>query len=300
MVRGHWFRTRRRTALIAAFGVAAVVAGCNLEWSAGTGSGDAEVALRMPEEPSAELASAQVVIEAVTLEGDSGAHEVELDPAVTVELVSELGDQAPPAAVVFSGERVPAGDYDAVSLRVDTAGSSVTTATGDSEGLELADSGDAVTFEDAFTITGSGGDEMVLDVDLPAALRADGGGYALHGEGVVTTASRSGLVLFAAFPACSSLDGRGVYLYRGFDADPVPMGGGNGPLFSLRVGGLPSFTLAYMPAGRYTAAWTCAADEDDPDTDNPIDFKPPENLEVEPGACTLIEPDGGQGEPGSC
>ncbi|SEP09250.1 DUF4382 domain-containing protein [Aquisalimonas asiatica] len=301
MDRIHGNRTRRAAAGLTVVLIGgAVIAGCNLEWSAGTAGDRTEITLRMPEEPSVDLASVRLVIESVTLDGDPGVHEVELDEAVTVELVSELGDPAPPSAIVFSGERVPAGEYDAVSLRVDVAASSVTTAGGASRGLELADSGDAVTFEDAFTISDSSSDDVVVDVDLPSALRGDGGDYTLHGDGVVTTASRSGLVLFAAFPFCTPSDGRGVYLYPGFDADPVPMGGGNGPLFSLRVGDLSSLTLAYMPAGRYTAAWTCAADDDDPAADDSIAFEARENLEVEPGACTLVEPDGGRGEPGSC
>jgi hypothetical protein len=85
-----------------------------------------------------------------------------------------------------------------------------------------------------------------------------------------------------------------VYLFTGADQVPDDIGSPNPPLASTAVNldnttGEYRFKLAFVPAGAYTAAFTCAADDDGAETDDAITFAAPLNATVTAGQTTTIE-----------
>lgn len=95
---------------------------------------------------------------------------------------------------------------------------------------------------------------------------------------------------FLGAPHCSDSDpntGNAVYLFEGHDiaADDIDNHNPN-PLSSAAVNLNPAtgqyeYTLAFIPPGEYTLAFTCQADEDDPEDNDDIVFSYSENISVE-------------------
>lgn len=95
---------------------------------------------------------------------------------------------------------------------------------------------------------------------------------------------------FLGAPNCSDSDpetGNAVYLFEGYDivADDIDNQEPN-PLTSAAVhlnsaSGQYEYTIAFMPPGEYTLAFTCQADLDNPETDDAIIFSYSENIQLE-------------------
>jgi hypothetical protein len=79
-----------------------------------------------------------------------------------------------------------------------------------------------------------------------------------------------------------------VYLFAGANVVPDDLGSATPPLASTAVNldnatGAYRFRLAFVPAGAQTLAFTCAADDDDAEVDDPISFSTPVNVTVVAG-----------------
>ncbi len=85
-----------------------------------------------------------------------------------------------------------------------------------------------------------------------------------------------------------------MYIYSGSVATPDDVGGaGAKPLVSATVKfdsvtATYSYTVAYLPAGSYTAAFTCQARGDNPEADDAIVFSAPQAATVSAGATTTV------------
>ena len=88
---------------------------------------------------------------------------------------------------------------------------------------------------------------------------------------------------------CSDLNpmtGNAVYLYQGFNAQPGDLGGtGTEPFTSALVNldnstGTFGFSFGFVPFGKYTAAFTCQADLDEPAADDTINFSTTKNINI--------------------
>jgi hypothetical protein len=85
-----------------------------------------------------------------------------------------------------------------------------------------------------------------------------------------------------------------VYLFTGSSVVPDDVGSATPPLATTAVNldnasGNYMFKLAFVPAGPYTVAFTCAADDDAADMDDTIAFAPPVNATVAAGQTTMVE-----------
>ena len=85
-----------------------------------------------------------------------------------------------------------------------------------------------------------------------------------------------------------------VYLFTGADVVPDDIGSATQPLATTAVNldaatGDYLFKLAFVPAGPYTVAFTCAADDDGAETDDAITFAAPLNATVSAGQTTNVE-----------
>jgi hypothetical protein len=85
-----------------------------------------------------------------------------------------------------------------------------------------------------------------------------------------------------------------VYLYAGSGVVPDDVGSPTAPLATTFVkldeaSGEYRYRLAFVPAGNYTVALTCDADEDEADADDAIEFIGPQNATVAAGQTTQID-----------
>ena len=85
-----------------------------------------------------------------------------------------------------------------------------------------------------------------------------------------------------------------VYLFTGADVVPDDLGSATPPLASTAVNldnttGAYKFRIAFVPTGTHTLAFTCAADDDNAETDDAITFATPLNATVTAGQTTTVE-----------
>lgn len=295
----HWLRP---LALVSA--AAVVLSACKLYLPETDDEGDGEVTFAIQEVPHAPVSRVVLAVEAVELERANGnVREVDLSGnPQTVDLLpaDEVAD--PQARVVFSRESLPAGEYQRLTLVVDTGNSFVDSpVTGASRDLILADGGDRLDFDASFRLEGDDVEELVLAIDLHAGLRANDDDYELAAEHFITTDASSGLLEFPVLPGCPGADELGLYFFEGEDRNARELGDGDGPWFSMRPEtNRPGFSVPYVPSGTYTVWYTCDADEDEPDAINGIGFEESLNLDIEDERCSRLEFGGPRGEPGSC
>lgn len=84
-----------------------------------------------------------------------------------------------------------------------------------------------------------------------------------------------------------------AYLFTGADVVPDDIASATEPLATTAVHfdsdpGVWHFTLAFVPAGPYTVAFTCDADLDDPETDDALVFAPPQNVTITAGQTITV------------
>ncbi|QIT54310.1 DUF4382 domain-containing protein [Aquisalimonas sp. 2447] len=291
----HWLRP---LALVSA--AAVVLSACKLYLPETDDEGDGEVTFAIQEVPHAPVSRVVLAVEAVELERANGnVREVDLSGnPQTVDLLpaDEVAD--PQARVVFSRESLPAGDYQRLTLVIDTEQSTVTNLAGGTVPVEAAGDGERLDVESNFRLDGEGGEELILTVDLHLGLKEVDGRFELEPGRFVTTDATSGSLLIRQRPPCSEL---GLYFYEGENQDAAELGATDAPWFTLRPESQRSDVfMPYFPSGEYTVWYTCEADQDSPDSVDGIEFEESENLEVEDGRCSQLEFDGGPGEPGTC
>lgn len=91
-------------------------------------------------------------------------------------------------------------------------------------------------------------------------------------------------------PACMPA----VYVFTGADIVPDDVGGTTEPFLTARViqsatTGAWGYRVGFMPVGAYTLAFTCAANADDPETNDTIAFVKTKNASVALGQTTTAD-----------
>lgn len=278
---------------------ALLLSACKLYLPETDDHGEGDVAFIIQETPHQGVAQVSLVIEAVELERANGDV---LDVAISDDLPFDLIPldpvDDPQGIVVFTEESFPAGDYERLTLVIDTEQGTVTDLGQGSFPLESSRGGERLDFESGFRVDGEGSEELVLTVDLHAGLQDVDERFELEPEGFITTNAASGSLLVEQRPTCPEL---GLYFYEGENRGNAELGGSDGPWFTLRPeSGRSDVFMPYFPSGEYTVWYTCEADQDSPDSIDGIEFEESENLNVEDGRCSQLEFGGGPGEPGTC
>lgn len=257
--------------------------------------------LRITDAPSDAAAAVVVAIDRITLQRDNGDDEVfRFSPPRQVDL-AQLSNGA--AVRLLSDESLPDGRYRALrlQLRADPASLDSYVRLDDGRVFPLhVPPGEEHRLEllTDFSIDDTGRTQLTLDVDLRAALREpdadEPGAYRLlpglrliddERAGEISGHIASARIVTGCSPA--------VYVYRGHGVDAGDLGGsGAVPLSSALPffdgSSDPAYKLAFLPAGDYTVAFTCAAADDDPDADDAVSFVEKETA-VRAGSTTRID-----------
>lgn len=233
---------------------------------------------------------------------DTGTLDFEFDEPLRIDLLSLGGENTSP---LLNNQSVPTGAYNWIRLDVnaDADGifdSYVMTDTGEMVEL-LVTSQQGLQLVSGFTVTSGQSSNFVIDWDLRKGLTMPNGQDqewklrpALRITDMMESGTISGMVdegLLSGDPCTSDLaedTGNSVYIFAGHDAtledihtvesDPVTTAA-----VTQDENGTYSYSAAYMSTGDYTVAVTCQALDDDPETDDSLEFSPSQNVSVTDG-----------------
>lgn len=250
----------------------------------------------------------QVVVEfsGVTVKPREGEQiTIEFDEPNSVDLLALDGPQT---ETLLDGEEMDAGEYNWIQLEVNavegTQDSFVITDTGQQIELEVPSGG--LRLVSGFTITQNQETSFIIDWDVRQGLTAP----ANQDSWKLTPALRiidstefgdiAGTVAVGLVEDGSCTNdlaedtGNAVYIYEGLDVtpndidqtddDPVATGG-----VTQDENGNYTYSVTFLSPGDYTVAFTCQADDDEPDTEDDITFAGSANATVEDGEETVVD-----------
>ncbi len=296
-------RARHRLRPLALLPAAAVlVSACKL-YLPGTedSEGDTGVRFLIAPTPHAAVRDLELPVEAVELERSDGEeHRIDFEAPVTVSFAADL-DAGFLDTEVFASESLPVGEYRRLTLRVDAdAVFFVPADTGQAEALVLPGDG-RLNYESEFQLEAGDDETLVLQPDLHSGLSFDGNEFSLGTSHIITTTARSGGLSFLDLPACPE---PGVYLFEGFDQDPVDLGDGDGPFFSLWLeeAGTSLADVRYVPSGKYSVIPACNVGTENLGSGDGTEFREDDavNVEVEDEMCITVEFGSGAGSAEQC
>ena len=236
----------------------------------------------------------------ISLKPQSGdALDFEFDTPLLIDLRALTGENT---ASLLNNQSVPAGAYNWIRLDVnaDADGifdSFVMTEMGEMVELEVT-SQTGLELVSRFTVTVGQSASFVIDWDLRKGLTMPKGQDqvwklrpALRITDLVASGSISGMVdeqLLSAGDCTNVLTentGSSVYVFTGHDAIPEDIHSEESdPVTTAPVtqdeNGAYSYSATYLSAGDYTVAFTCQGLDDDPETDDPLEFSPSQNVSV--------------------
>lgn len=231
----------------------------------------------------------EVVVEfhSITLKPRDGADIVmNFDPAKSINLL-DLQDGK--TADLLPGTRVPVGSYVWMRLGVNAEFDNVMDSfarKNDDSQVELrvpSGSQSGLKLQSGFTVTQNNSTNMVIDWDLRKALTDPAGQPGMHLRPAlrVTDMSSYGTLQGAVSESLTMgaecgddfTTGNVVYVYEGNVSDPLDIRSmETDPDVTATVGDDLMYSVSYLSAGEYTAAFTCQADLDDPEIEDNIAF----------------------------
>lgn len=274
-----WGTGRHRLASGVVVFVGLLLAGCE-------GRVTVDLATAEPADPEV----AQVAVNLLGLEflkNDSSTETVEFNDSEAVDLLDYAnGDPLR----VFTDERLPEGTYTGVRLLVDEVDAFVIRTDGGEFPVVVAD-GDYAGIDFTVEDQENSNESLTLTLDLRQSLsfNDDTDDYTLTPVLRSVRTGDAGQItgtVDVACPAGSSLaQGGAVYLFEGEGATPDDRDTDTEPYATARIvtdpfSGLLSYTLRFLLEGDYTFALTCKGDQDDPVTDDDLDFQNIANVQL--------------------
>ncbi|MDQ2068565.1 DUF4382 domain-containing protein [Natronospira bacteriovora] len=268
-------------------GFAAVAAAGTLALSGCLSSSDdfGNFSLSVTDAPVDDATAVVVEFTGVSIKPADGQAEVfTFDEPRTINLLDLQGTAS---EALLEDELVPAGEYEWIRLHVNALNGQM-----DSY-IEFDDGGQHSLFipsgaetglklVSGFVVPANGSADFTIDFDLrksianpqsptvdyilKPALRLVDNAEVGHISGTVAAE-------WAADADCAAA----VYVYEGHNAETGSVGSDNEPVTSALVAlngesGEYEYTAGFLLEGDYTAAFTCEADQDEPEEDNEIDF----------------------------
>jgi hypothetical protein len=277
--------------LLAVLGICAICLGASSDSCSffGIDRRDTEVTMDLAVEAPADLAVTQVVVSLRGLEfrnSEGSTRTLEFRDPESIDLIDERS--AP--FRMFTDEELPEGHYTGVRLLFDEEDPDdafVVLRTGEDFPLALA-AGDYAAID--FTVAEDDSDDQALTLTL--GLRQalifddDADEYTLRPRlRAVSTedaASISGTVNVTCPSGELLVQVGAVYLFTGEDAEPDDIDStGVEPYATAPVTSQLGYSLRFLPAGRYTLALTCRADEEDAAVSDDLAFRNATNVRIE-------------------
>jgi len=227
--------------------------------------------------------------------------EFTFDQPRSIDLLALQGNDS---ESLLENEEVPAGDYEWVRLHVNAVNGQMDSF------IEFEDGGQHSLFVPSgaqsglklvsgFIVPANGSADFTIDFDLrksianPQSPTVD---YilkpALRLVNNVEVGSITGIVdsTWASDADCAPA----VYVYEGHDAVTGSEGSDNAPVTSALVDlnnetGDYEYTVGFLTEGDFTAAFTCEADQDEPEEENDIDFLQTQNTSVTANEATELD-----------
>ena len=212
------------------------------------------------------------------------------DGEATIRCIDLLEQQGTQSASLLDGVVLEAGAYNWLRLAVDaekgTMDSIIVLTDGTVESLYVpSGSQSGLKLNTGFTILAGGSHDFLIDFDLRKSVNDPKGfpDYRLKPSLRLIDLSESGDISGTVEASLLTTEGCtgdvntgagfAVYIYQGGDAIIGEEGSDNAPLTSAAVGfsndsGMWGYTVGFVAPGDYTAAFTCQAANDSPDTPN--------------------------------
>jgi len=256
-----------------------------------------------------DVTNVYVQFSGVTLKPQSGDKiEILFDTPKVFDLLTLSGGMT---AELLPDTRVPAGSYNWIRLAVNAEFDNVFDSyamlpLGEVELRVPSGSQSGLKLVSGFTVTQNQSTNIVIDWDLRKALSDPAGqpGLQLRPALRVTNMAAYGTLNGTVAEAlvndgsCTNnlaMDtGNAIYVYAGVVDTPGDIGDPtNDPLTTATVSQSESGTYVYevnfLSVGEYTAAFTCQADDDDPETDDDIEFPVSHTFSIEDGATIFVD-----------
>ena len=301
--------------LLAVAGASVWIAGCG-GGGGGAGSGPTEPAtgilnIALTDAPVDDVTVVNVQFTGVTLKPASGdENQIVFDAPKDFDLLTLTGGMT---AELLSDTEVPAGEYNWVRLAVNAEFDNVfdsyaMKSTGEEIELRVpGGSQSGLKLVSGFTVTEDQPTHLVIDWDLRKALSDPLGqpGYhlrpALRVTDMALYGTLSGTVADALATDASCTNdlvaqtGNAVYIYDEMTVTPGDIGDAeNDPFTTATVAqdeaDAYTYEIIFLPVGKYTAAFTCQANDDVSDVDDDdIAFSPLQSFAIEDGVTKILD-----------
>ena len=198
------------------------------------------------------------------------------------------------ASVLLDQGRLPVGDYQSITLKVSAADSKVTVTGEGDRGVELPDDNvPLLTQSYAFSVERNKNVALTVDFDLRKSVQnpsVDGDPFVLEPSLRIIADDQAATLTGTVDASLIGTDcSPAVYVFSGSGATVDDVGSTHPPVASaIVVKSSRQYTAAFLDAGTYTASLTCEASDDDPITDDPIDFVQSKNFTVTAGNTTTV------------
>lgn len=243
----------------------------------------------------------KVVVEfsSVTLKpADGEPNEIELDEPNSVDLLEQQNGNS---ELLLDEVEVAAGEYDWIRLGVN-AGPNATFITIDGNQSELdvpSGQNTGLKLVSGFTVTQGNPADLTIDFDLRKSIIETGNGnFKLRPALRLIDNTEAGEIAMTATNTFISdnqcgenSDKHGVYVFTGADVEPSDVNvndeEGVDPVTTVPLTldeeetDTYTATAAFLEPGTYTVAYTCNAEDDDPEADDNLNFSEVTNVEVE-------------------
>ncbi|MES2685032.1 MAG: DUF4382 domain-containing protein [Pseudomonadota bacterium] len=229
----------------------------------------------------------------------------------TPRSVDLLATASGTAFVLLGGVTLDAGEYEFARLKVvsdrNTTDSYIDLADGSRAPLFVPSGSESgLKLNNGFVVPEGGVRALIVDFDLRRSIVKPQGQEAYTLKPVLRLVDEAQIGLVSGTVAATQITaagctgdvntgaGNAVYIYSGTVATPDDLGGSGtqplvgGPVKFDTASGTYRYTVAYLPAGSYTAAFTCQATGDDPEADNATVFSAPVSLTVTAGSTTTV------------
>lgn len=258
-----------------------------------------DVTVLLTDAPADGLTRFEITLLGVDIENNDGSYtEFDFDPPRVVDVVPLRNGNT---VALLQDAGIDSGDYTGVRLRFDTdereSGAALPVARENGDQLQIAYLEDEIDAAVSFSIDDLGSETLLLDLDLRRSVKEndeDIGDGQLRFDPVLRAvindqrATLSGVIGPAIFNQAGCLPA--VYLFEDFDREPAGLSESSPPLASTIANTADptgrGYRIGALEAGEYTAAVTCDAAIDDPESDeveDSITFEATANVRLRAG-----------------